>query len=298
MAVAPRLRAPPGRSGAGEGDPGHGAAEERVGDGRENRANERGSRGEITGGERVPSSPAAPPPVPHSRGHPSTLPPTHKSAPTHRLGPEPRPGPSPARSARRPRGGGGGPRARQLPQSGPRHLRLAAPGRCPRHPCRPRAAGPGSVSRYLHEGLYRAFGRVQVWMLHTLSFNWCSRQDSKEAHSGPPCGPGASASYKQRPIVSYWLPTLHQEFGLPGSAPPLPLLLPILSPPTRLHLPHPCQAWAWTRVTLPKKPACTTQPAHPSHTMVPSGCSELFTTEHRFIWGRFSLEIHRLQERD
>ena len=66
-------------------------------------------------------------------------------------------------AARRPRGGGGGPRARQLPQSGPRHLRLAA------LPPTPAARGPpgwgrppGSVGRYLHEGLYRAFGRVQV----------------------------------------------------------------------------------------------------------------------------------------
>ena len=139
----------------------------RAGGGREEEQGGREGSRERRGYQAEKGCPAAPPPptVPHT----PQPPPTHRSAPAHRPGPEPRPGPSPACSARppaRPRGGGGGPRARQLPQSGPRHLRLAAPGRPPPTPAArgppDRGRRPGSVSRYLHEGLYRAFGRVQV----------------------------------------------------------------------------------------------------------------------------------------
>lgn len=117
----------------------------------------------LPGGEGAPSGPAAP----HSTAHAA-------AAPHTQIGPRTPPGaaaparaePGLQRPPARPRGGGGGPRARQLPQSGPRHLRLAAPGRPPPTPAArwppDRGRRPGSVSRYLHEGLYRAFGRVQV----------------------------------------------------------------------------------------------------------------------------------------
>lgn len=102
--------------------------------------------GELRGREGAPSGPAVPPPsTAHAAATPPRRPP-HTDRLLHTAcGRSPGPGRDRLAAHARPRGGGGGPRARQLPQSGPRHVRLAAPGRAPRHPCRPRAAGPGST---------------------------------------------------------------------------------------------------------------------------------------------------------
>lgn len=124
-------------------------------------------RARLRGGEGAPPGPAAPLQYRTRRGHPPTPPPTHTDRLRHTArGRSPGPGRARLAAHARPRGGGGGPRARQLPQSGPRHLRLAAPAALPATPAARGPPGrgrrPGSVSRYLHEGLYRAFGRVQV----------------------------------------------------------------------------------------------------------------------------------------
>lgn len=99
------------------------------------------------------------PTVPHTQGRPSAEPPppgTHSSPTWARPG-RARSQRPPARPlARPPARWGRGPRARGARSS-------------PAAPLRPAPRGPpgrgrhrGSVSRYLHEGLYRAFGRVQV----------------------------------------------------------------------------------------------------------------------------------------
>lgn len=103
-------------------------------------------RGEVTRRRRGAQRPHRPPhPQYRTRSGPRFTPPPTQIGPQHTSrGQSPGPGRAPLAAPARPRGGGGGPRARQLPQSGPRHLRLAAPGRLPCHPSRPRAAGPGS----------------------------------------------------------------------------------------------------------------------------------------------------------
>lgn len=141
-----------------------------MGDGRRNRAGER--EAQRRGYEAEKGRPAAPPPptVPHTQ-----RPPLH-AAPRTQIGPRTPPGagararaePGSQRPLARPppaRWGRGSPSpaapAVRSPTPPPRRPRPPSP-----HPCRPRLPGrgrrPGSVSRYLHEGLYRAFGRVQV----------------------------------------------------------------------------------------------------------------------------------------
>lgn len=94
---------------------------------------------------------ATPPPTPHPR----TLSSPTWARPGGARSQRP-PARSLARPPARPRGGGGVPAP-------------AAPAVAPPPPLRPAPRGPpgrgrhrGWVSRYLHEGLYRAFGRVQV----------------------------------------------------------------------------------------------------------------------------------------
>lgn len=70
-----------------------------MGDGRWNRAGEREAQRRGYQAEKGRQRPRRPPQYRTRRGHPSTPPYTHRSAPTHRPGPEPGPGPSPARSA-------------------------------------------------------------------------------------------------------------------------------------------------------------------------------------------------------
>lgn len=110
-------------------------------------------RGQVNQSQKGPRPP--PPPVPHTQGRPSADPP-HPQSP-HMGQARRSPLPAPARPpVRPPARWGRGPRAPRRPQW---------PRRPP--PCPPRATAGrgrrrGSVSRYLHEGLYRAFGRVQV----------------------------------------------------------------------------------------------------------------------------------------
>lgn len=142
----------------------------RAGGGREKKQGERkGSiEARLLGGEGVPSGPTAPPsPVPHTQ-----RPPPH-AAPHTQIGPNTPPGagaraPAEPRSQRPPaRAVGEG-----VPEPGSSRSQVPDTSASPppaAFPATPAARGPpardrrpGSVSRYLHEGLYRAFGRVQV----------------------------------------------------------------------------------------------------------------------------------------
>lgn len=138
-----------------------------MGDGRENRESERGAR--RRGDEAEKGRPAAPPP-PYSTAHAAATPtpPPHTQMGSYTppgagapAGAEPGSQRTPARAV-----GEGVPEPGSSRSQVPDTSASPPPAALPATPAARGPPGrgrrPGSVSRYLHEGLYRAFGRVQV----------------------------------------------------------------------------------------------------------------------------------------
>lgn len=143
----------------------------RAGGGREEEQGQRegSTEARLQGGEGAPGGPAAPPPptVPHTQ-----RPPLH-AAPHTQIGSYTPPG---AEARARAEHGSQRPPARavgegvpepsssrsQVPDTSASPPPAALPATPVARGLPGRGRRPGSVSRYLHEGLYRAFGRVQV----------------------------------------------------------------------------------------------------------------------------------------
>lgn len=134
-----------------------------MGDGRRNREGEREAQRRGYEAKGRPAAPPPPPTVPHTQ-----RPPLH-TAPHTQIGPHTPPGARAESGLQRPPAravGEGVPEPRSSRSQVPDTSALPPPAALPPTPAARGPPGPGlrpgSVSRYLHEGLYRAFGRVQV----------------------------------------------------------------------------------------------------------------------------------------